>query len=313
MELNALVTALEEKYPIILELYGNKDGLTLSRIQVDKEHQGEGIGTKVMSEIVNFADANGLVIVLTPEKIGNTSKPKLIKFYNGFGFVPNKGKNKNWAFREAMIRYPENSNIMKEEKIKGGKADNKTVEDLAKKHNVSVEDINKEIETGVEIEIEHTKDKDLAKEISMDHIDEFPKYYTHPKYGLMASEKKMKKELEESTIKTMLREALDLNVNDETPETVTYLLKANDRPAGRVEIAPNTPEMDKYTIELVDLDVFEDYDDIKTGTETMTAIWKAFPDAMTIVLTPEEGTLQFWEKLGAKPLNDSYWFIKRGH
>jgi hypothetical protein len=202
-------------------------------------------------------------------------------------------------------------------KVKGGKADGKTPEDLAKKHGVSVEDIQKEIEVGIEIEYEHTNDKEIAKEISMDHIDEFSKYYTHPKYGLIASEKNMEKELEEESvkksIKSLLREELELFMGDETPETVTYLVKANGRPAGKVEIAPNKSDMDKYTIELVNLDLFKDYDDLKTAKEIILSIWKQFSDAQTIVLTPKDGTGYFWEKLGAKPLNKTYWIIQRGH
>lgn len=75
-----------------------------------------------------------------------------------------------------------------EEKVMGGKADDMSVEDLADKHNVDVKDIEKEIEVGVRIEMEHTDDKEIAREIAMDHIFEFPDYYTDPNYGLIAVE-----------------------------------------------------------------------------------------------------------------------------
>jgi len=75
-----------------------------------------------------------------------------------------------------------------EEKVMGGKADDMSVEDLADKHNVDVRDIEKEIEVGVRIEMEHTDDKEIAREIAMDHIFEFPDYYTDPNYGLIAVE-----------------------------------------------------------------------------------------------------------------------------
>ena len=75
-----------------------------------------------------------------------------------------------------------------EEKVMGGKADDMSVEDLADKHNVDVKDIKKEIEVGVRIEMEHTDDKEIAREIAMDHIFEFPDYYTDPNYGLIAVE-----------------------------------------------------------------------------------------------------------------------------
>ena len=41
---------------------------------------------------------------------------------------------------------------------------------------------------GTEIEMEHTKDKNIARKIALDHLSEFPKYYT----ALIAMEKRMK-------------------------------------------------------------------------------------------------------------------------
>ena len=35
-----------------------------------------------------------------------------------------------------------------------------------------------QLSTGVQIEMEHTNDLDIAKEIAMDHLTEDPKYYT---------------------------------------------------------------------------------------------------------------------------------------
>jgi len=82
--------------------------------------------------------------------------------------------------------------------IKGGKADKLTMEDLAKKHGVSVDVIKKEVEAGIEIEMEHTKDKDKATEIAMDHVEEFVDYYSNKRAGLKASEKKLEKMASES-------------------------------------------------------------------------------------------------------------------
>ena len=49
--------------------------------------------------------------------------------------------------------------------------------DIAKKHNVSIEDITNEFKKGYKVEREHTTDSDVAKEIAMDHLFEDPKYY----------------------------------------------------------------------------------------------------------------------------------------
>jgi hypothetical protein len=52
-----------------------------------------------------------------------------------------------------------------------------TAEDVAKKHGVTVESIEDQIEKGVKIELEHTSDLDEARDIAIDHLVEFPDYY----------------------------------------------------------------------------------------------------------------------------------------
>jgi Protein of unknown function (DUF5661) len=64
-----------------------------------------------------------------------------------------------------------------ENKIKGGKADNMTAKDIADKFKVSVDKIHAQIKKGIKAEMEHTKDKEKATEIAMDHLTEFPDYY----------------------------------------------------------------------------------------------------------------------------------------
>lgn len=64
-----------------------------------------------------------------------------------------------------------------EENLEGGLADNKTIEDIAKKHKLSVAEIKKQLDKGIKVELEHTSLKTKAKEIAMDHIFEDPKYY----------------------------------------------------------------------------------------------------------------------------------------
>jgi len=67
--------------------------------------------------------------------------------------------------------------LKKEDKIPGGKADKMTVKDIADKHKVSVEKIEKQIKMGIEVEMEHVDSEELAKEIAMDHLEEIPDYY----------------------------------------------------------------------------------------------------------------------------------------
>lgn len=58
-----------------------------------------------------------------------------------------------------------------------GLAKGKSVEEIAKKHNVDVKTIEAQLEKGTKVEHEHTKDEQTAKKIAMDHVFEDPKYY----------------------------------------------------------------------------------------------------------------------------------------
>lgn len=57
----------------------------------------------------------------------------------------------------------------------------KTVEQIAKKHQVDVSFVKRQLEMGISIEHEHTKDKDIATDIALQHLDEIPDYYTRLK------------------------------------------------------------------------------------------------------------------------------------
>lgn len=52
-----------------------------------------------------------------------------------------------------------------------------TPQDIAKKHNVSVQQIMNQLQKGIKVEYEHTKNKDASAEIALDHLLELPDYY----------------------------------------------------------------------------------------------------------------------------------------
>jgi len=64
-----------------------------------------------------------------------------------------------------------------EEKFKGGKVDNMSLNDIAKKHDIPLIKIAKAFVKGFNFELEHTKDQSQANEIAMEHLYEDPKYY----------------------------------------------------------------------------------------------------------------------------------------
>ena len=80
--------------------------VTLSKVVVPKELRGGGIGSQFMQDLSDMADQSGRVVALSPSADFGGSKAKLIDFYKKFGFVMNKGKNKDFAISESMYRLP---------------------------------------------------------------------------------------------------------------------------------------------------------------------------------------------------------------
>lgn len=52
-----------------------------------------------------------------------------------------------------------------------------SLNDLAKKHNVSYQYLLGQMHQGIKVELEHTSDAKVAKEIALDHLAERPDYY----------------------------------------------------------------------------------------------------------------------------------------
>ena len=99
-------------------------------------------------------------------------------------------------------------------KLKGGKADKLTPEDIAKKFKVTTSKIQAQIRKGIKVEMEHTKDREKAREIATDHVSEFADYYDRiKKMEDKASNYWKAKDVTESTkslIKRLIRENLGL-------------------------------------------------------------------------------------------------------
>jgi GNAT superfamily N-acetyltransferase len=112
-EVKAFVDSMESKYPVELTIFFRKGSdyapatLKIDGIRLPKDKRGQGIGSKVMQALVDFADDHNLLCVLTPSKdFGASSVERLRRFYGQFGFNRNLGKHKDFRFSEAMIRQP---------------------------------------------------------------------------------------------------------------------------------------------------------------------------------------------------------------
>lgn len=122
----------------------------------------------------------------------NLFKQSLDKAYTQPGMTLNKSTmGDNMKYKQSF----------KEEKIEGGLADKKTLKDIAKKHDKKgyyhiddmVSSLKKQLAMGMKVEMEHTKDKEKAKEIAMDHLWEDPNYYSKLKKIESKEDKSAKK------------------------------------------------------------------------------------------------------------------------
>lgn len=85
----------------------NKNSVSLSRLVVPKESRGQGIGSKAMQDLINFADEKQALMELSPSTdFGASSVNRLKDFYSRFGFVPNTGRAKDFSISESMYRKP---------------------------------------------------------------------------------------------------------------------------------------------------------------------------------------------------------------
>jgi hypothetical protein len=109
----------------------------------------------------------------------------------------------------------ETTQLAEANEIKGGKADNMCIKDIAKKFKVAISKIEAEMKKGKKVEHEHTNSDSKATEIAMDHLVEFPDYYTRLEKMEKEAEKHWKsKKVNENTkelIKRLIRENLDKN------------------------------------------------------------------------------------------------------
>jgi 8-oxo-dGTP pyrophosphatase MutT (NUDIX family) len=108
-----------------------------------------------------------------------------------------------------------NNELEKSQKdtIPGGKADHLTLEQIAKKHKIDIEDLVKEYKMGLKVEREHTDSEEKAGEIAKDHLTEMADYYT--KLAKMESgSKEIKKAVEETDFTDAQKEKIQKFISE---------------------------------------------------------------------------------------------------
>jgi hypothetical protein len=127
----------------------------------------------------------------------------------------------------------------------------KTPEELAKKHKVTLDKIVQQVKIGTEIEGEHTTSKSGARITALQHVDEFPDYYTRLKK--VEKKKPMK---EETTPEEQYKK----------DTKYCLLCKKNEK---REECSWGPSMWDKYTIAKIhpanESKIHEDHKEIASG------------------------------------------------
>lgn len=111
-----LVARLEQQYPgLKLDLYGRPGKpWILSRIQVPEAQRNQGVATQVMQAITAAADQAGATVALSPDSSFGASKSRLKDFYQRFGFIENKGRQRDFEISETMYRTPDDVRYSRE-------------------------------------------------------------------------------------------------------------------------------------------------------------------------------------------------------
>jgi hypothetical protein len=162
------------------EIWGNLENTESNEIE-------KGDMDSVMNIAKTYKKTNPKKLVQVI-KSGDYKRPLILKFGDRYHLVAG---NTRLCTAAAMGVNPKVfigtiDNINETEKLKGGLSDKKTLEDIAKKHDSKgyydtvnmVQSLKKQLDMGIEIEMEHTNNENVAIEIALDHLWENPKYYS---------------------------------------------------------------------------------------------------------------------------------------
>jgi len=93
---------LSYKYNIDIEIYEYDDYIELKKIVVPKDRRGEGIGSDVIEELIDYCRDTNKSLFVTPSSAFGGNVNRLTKFYKSFGFKNNKGRNRDFRSMESL-------------------------------------------------------------------------------------------------------------------------------------------------------------------------------------------------------------------
>tara|TARA_Y100000816_G_C25717433_1_gene378432 strand:+ start:53 stop:415 length:363 start_codon:yes stop_codon:yes gene_type:complete len=90
-----------------LHIFEDDDSIEFNQVVIHKTFRNTGIGSDILNTVTEYADRIGKLVTLTAADDYGSDLKRLKKFYQRFGFIFNHGKNRNFRYRDTMIRYPE--------------------------------------------------------------------------------------------------------------------------------------------------------------------------------------------------------------
>lgn len=100
---------------LMLSYRQRSNAISVDNIVVPKGQRSAGAGSRAIEAVTDLADREGVRVVLSPDLRGNrhgtTSRARLVRFYKRFGFVENKGRNKDFSISDGMYREPKSPSI----------------------------------------------------------------------------------------------------------------------------------------------------------------------------------------------------------
>lgn len=86
---------------------GDGRRMEINMVKTPPAARGQGSARAALTQLLAEADKRGMQVVLTAEPMDKkTSKAKLEAFYKSLGFVPNKGRSKDFTTMAGMVREP---------------------------------------------------------------------------------------------------------------------------------------------------------------------------------------------------------------
>ena len=124
-----VATILKQKYPdklkIRFDVFQDDKRKTIFLSGFIVTFRSKGLGTEFMNTLTSLADQIGYKITLTPSNAYGGNVQRLKEFYRRFGFIFNKGDNRDYTHKEDMYRLPQGE-IVSEDDMGSGDSGNAT-------------------------------------------------------------------------------------------------------------------------------------------------------------------------------------------